>query len=150
VKILLFLLRLPDEGSSQGAYLKAEHREGQTSTSETGTQAYSHDVRRAQGNAGRQNGNTAVHLHVLVGYSVVRLHSVERWDDKTNDKLEGSGHGLSEAIIRYSLRGIERNDKISVSQDSPCLRRDSNQIPPEYESTVLPLHQSSQSTSPET
>jgi hypothetical protein len=61
VKIPLFLLRQavgrPDEGSSQGAYLKTEHRETQTSTDGTGNQAYSHDARVAQGDV--------LHVHVF-------------------------------------------------------------------------------------
>jgi hypothetical protein len=40
------------------------------------------------GHKAMQTGNTTVIVGYIMTMSVVRLHSVQRWDDKKNDKLE--------------------------------------------------------------
>jgi hypothetical protein len=56
--------------------------------------------------------------------------------------FEGSSSGVTEVLLRYLPGGSEKQHDRSQNIPWPC--RDSNGAPPEYASTVPPLHQRAQ------
>jgi hypothetical protein len=52
--------------------------------------------------------------------------------------MEGSCRGLVEVLSQHLPGGADKNHE-NVSQYSWCPYRDSNQVPPEYESTALSI-----------